>query len=65
MDHDLETLKRIAKRAGDRQQFTLESAEMPFFLMGQGSKWLKKVPTSTKPALFEFTDAGKKHLGKG
>lgn len=63
MDHDLETLKRIAKRAGDKQQFPLESAEMPFFLIGQGSKWLKKV-TTTKPALFEFTEAGKKHLGK-
>jgi hypothetical protein len=62
MDHDLETLKRIAKRAGDKKQFHLESGEMTFFLMGQGSKWLKQVST-TKPPLFEFSDAGKKHIG--
>ena len=63
MDHDLETLKKIAKRAGDKKQFSLEPSEMPFFLMGQGSKWLKKVSNS-KPPLFEFSDAGKKHVGK-
>jgi hypothetical protein len=62
MDHDLETLKRIAKRAGDKAEFPLESKEMPFFLMGEGRKWLKQVKAS--PPLFSLSDAGKKQLSK-
>ena len=62
MDYDLETLKRIAKRAGDKTGFTLEAKEMPFFLMGDGRKWLKQVKTI--PPLFALSDAGKKQLSK-
>jgi hypothetical protein len=62
MDYDLETLKRIANRAGDKTEFTLEAKEMPFFLMGEGRKWLKQVKTS--PPLFALSDAGKKQLSK-
>jgi hypothetical protein len=35
---------------------------MPFFLMGEGRKWLKQVKTS--PPLFALSDAGKKQLSK-
>jgi hypothetical protein len=63
MDFDLETLKRIAKRVGDKAEFPLESKEMPFFLMGEGRKWLKQVKTT--PPLFAFSDMGKKQLSKG
>ena len=63
MDYDFETLKRIVKRAGDKTEFPLESKEMPFFLMGEGRKWLKQVKTN--PPLFALSDAGKKQLSKG
>lgn len=63
MDHDLEILKRIAKRAGDKSEFPLEGKEMSFFSMGEGRKWLKQVETT--PPLFALSDSGKKQLSKG
>jgi len=59
-DPALEVLRAIATRVDEKGQVLLESAEMPFFLSSEGTRWLRQVESGGHT--FEITAHGRQAL---
>ena len=59
-DPALEVLRAIATRVDEKGQVLLESAEMPFFLSSEGTRWLRQVQAGSHT--FEITAYGRAAL---